>query len=74
MSTPKFQQIIFPKMVKSYAINAVLEKGKKKGSSQKPLEEVKGFLEGIKECEEKKYASLRKKTDMSICIVYFYKK
>ena len=39
-------------------MNAVLEKGKKKGSSQKPAEEAKGFLEGIKECEEKKYASL----------------
>ncbi len=49
--------IIFPKLVKSYAMDAVLEKGKKKGSSEKPAEEAKGFLEGIKECEEKKYPS-----------------
>jgi hypothetical protein len=50
-------QIIFPKLVKSYAMDAVLEKGKKKESSQKPVEEAKSFLEGIKECEEKKYPS-----------------
>ena len=49
--------IIFPKLVKSYAMDAVLEKGEKKGSSEKPTEEAKRFLEGIKECEEKKYPS-----------------
>jgi len=49
--------IIFPKLVKSYALDAILEKEKKKESSQKPLEETKRFLEGIKECEEKKYPS-----------------
>jgi hypothetical protein len=38
-------------------MDAVLEKGKKKESSQKPVEEAKSFLEGIKECEEKKYPS-----------------
>jgi hypothetical protein len=50
-------QIIFSKLVKSYALDAVLEKGKKKESSQKPLEEAKGFLEEIKDSEEKKYPS-----------------
>ena len=50
-------EVIFPKLVKSYAMDAVLEKGKKKGSGQKPLEEARDFLEGIKECEEKKYPS-----------------
>ena len=34
-----------------------MEKRKKAGSSQKPLEEARDFLEGIKECEEKKYPS-----------------
>jgi hypothetical protein len=34
-------KIIFPKLVKSYAMDAILEKRKKKGSSQKPVEEAK---------------------------------
>jgi len=50
-------QMIFPKLVKSYALDAILEKEKKKESSQKPLEEAKSFLEAIKDCEEKKYPS-----------------
>ena len=50
-------QIIFPKLVKSYALDALLEKEKKKESSQQPLEEAKRFLQEIKECEEKKYPS-----------------
>jgi hypothetical protein len=50
-------KIIFPKLVKSYAMDAVLEKGKKKGSSQKPVEEAKSFLQEIKDSEEKKYPS-----------------
>ena len=50
-------QIIFPKLVKSYAMDAVLEKGGKKGSSEKPTEEAKRFLQEIKDCKEKKYAS-----------------
>jgi hypothetical protein len=50
-------QIIFPKLVKSYALDALLEKEKKKGSSQMPLEEAKHFLEEIKDTEEKKYPS-----------------
>ena len=50
-------QIIFPKLVKSYALDALLEKRKKAESSQQPLEEAKRFLQEIKECEEKKYPS-----------------
>ena len=50
-------RIIFSKLVKSYAMDAILEKGEKKGSSEKPVEEAKRFLEGIKDCTEKKYPS-----------------
>ena len=50
-------QMLFPKLVKSYTLDAILEKEKKKESSQKPLEEAKSFLEAIKDCEEKKYPS-----------------
>jgi hypothetical protein len=50
-------QIIFSKLVKSYALDAILEKRKKKESSQKPVEEAKGFLEEIKDSEEKSYPS-----------------
>lgn len=49
--------IIFPKLVKSYAMDAVLEKEKKKESSEMPLEEAKTFLQEIKDCTEKKYPS-----------------
>lgn len=49
--------IIFSKLVKSYAMDAILEKGEKKGSSEKPVEEAKRFLEEIKDCTEKKYPS-----------------
>ena len=51
-------KIIFPKLVKSYAMDVILEKGKKKGSSKKPLEEAKRFLQEIKDCQEKKYPSV----------------
>jgi len=51
-------QVIFPKLVKSYALDAVLEKRKKKDNSQKPVEEAKSFLEEIKDSEEKKYPSI----------------
>jgi hypothetical protein len=47
-------EVIFPKLVKSYAMDAVLEKRKKKGSRKKPMEEAKRFLQEIK---EKKYPS-----------------
>ena len=50
-------EVIFPKLVKSYAMDAVLEKGKKKGSSKRPGEEAKRFLQEIKDCTEKKYPS-----------------
>jgi len=50
-------QIIFPKLVKSYALDALLEKRKKEGCSQRPVEEAKSFLEEIKDSEEKKYPS-----------------
>ena len=49
--------IIFPKLVKSYAMDAVLEKGEKKGSSEMPTEEEKKFLHEIKDCTEKMYPS-----------------
>ena len=38
-------------------MDAVLEKGGKKGSSEKPMEEAKRFLQEIKDCTEKKYPS-----------------
>ena len=50
-------KIIFPKLVKSYAMDAILEKRKKKGSSKEPTEEAKRFLQEIKDCKEKKYPS-----------------
>ena len=50
-------RVIFPKLVKSYALDAVLERGKKKGSSKKPREEARRFLQEIKDCKEKKYPS-----------------
>ena len=50
-------EVIFPKLVKSYAMDAVLEKEKKKESSEIPTEEAKRFLQEIKDCQEKKYAS-----------------
>jgi hypothetical protein len=53
-------EVIFPKLVKSYALDALLEKGKKKGSSKKPLEEAKRFLQEIKDCKKKKYPSTGK--------------
>ncbi len=50
-------EVIFPKLVKSYAIDAILEKKGKKGSNKKPIEEAKEFLQEIKDCKEKKYSS-----------------
>ncbi|GAH38024.1 unnamed protein product [marine sediment metagenome] len=38
-------------------MDALLEKGKEKGSSKKPMEEAKRFLQEIKDCKEKKYPS-----------------
>jgi hypothetical protein len=49
-------EVIFPKLLKSYAMDVVLEK-KKKGSNPMPLEEAKKFLQKIKDSEEKKYPS-----------------
>ena len=50
-------EVIFPKLVKSYAMDAVLEKNKKK--EDVVWRETAGkFMEEIKECQEKKYASL----------------
>ena len=46
-------KVIFLKLVKSYTIDAELEKAKKKGSSKKPREEAKRFLQEIKDCKEK---------------------
>jgi len=51
-------EVIFPKLVKSYALDALLEKGKKKGSSKKPMKEAKRFLREIKDCKEEKYPSI----------------
>ena len=50
-------EVIFPKLIKSYAMDAVLEKGKKKRNSEVPLEETKRFLQEIKDCKEKRYSS-----------------
>ena len=49
-------EVIFPKLIKSYAMDAVLEK-EKKGSSKMPMEEVKRFLQEIKDGKENKYPS-----------------
>ena len=49
-------EVIFPKLLKSYAMDAVLEK-KKKGSSPMPMEEAKKFLQEMKDCKEDKYPS-----------------
>ena len=50
-------EVIFPKLVKSYAMDALLEKNKKK--EDVAWRETAGkFMEEIKECQEKKYASL----------------
>jgi len=51
-------KVIFPKLVKSYTMDAALERKGKKGSSKKPLEEAKKFLQEIKDCQEKKYPSV----------------
>jgi len=50
-------EVIFPKLVKSYAMDALLEKNNKK--EDVAWRETAGkFMEEIKECQEKKYASL----------------
>jgi len=48
--------VIFPKLLKSYAMDAVLEK-EKKGSSAMPVEEAKKFLQEMKDCKETQYPS-----------------
>ncbi|MBA7538781.1 hypothetical protein ES705_31058 [subsurface metagenome] len=50
-------KVIFSKLVKSYALDALLEKRKEKISSKKPIEEAKRFLQEIKDCKENKYPS-----------------
>ena len=50
-------EVIFPKLVKSYAMDALLEK--KNNKEDVAWRETAGkFMEEIKECQEKKYASL----------------
>ncbi len=50
-------EVIFTKLVNSYAMDAILEKNKKK--EDVAWRETAGkFMEEIKECQEKKYASL----------------
>jgi hypothetical protein len=50
-------EVIFPKLIKSYAMDALLEKNKKK--EDVAWRETAGkFMAEIKECQEKKYASL----------------
>jgi len=51
-------RIIFPKLIKSYAIDALLEEKKKKKISLKLEEEAKHFLQAAKDCQEKKYTSV----------------
>jgi len=52
-------EIIFSKLVKSYAMDAMLEKeGKKEKKDEKCIEEAKRFIEEIKDCREKIYPSV----------------
>jgi len=50
-------QMIFPKLVKSYAMDALLEEKKKVVTCLKPEEEARRFLQEIKDCQEEKYPS-----------------
>lgn len=50
-------EIIFPKLVKSYAMDALIKNQKKITISRNPKEEARRFLEGIKDCREDKYPS-----------------
>jgi len=49
---------LFPKLVKSYAIDALLEEKEKDKISLNPEEEAKQFLLEAKDCQEKKYSSV----------------
>ena len=49
--------LIFPKLVKSYAIDALLKEEKKVVTCRNPIEEARHFLEGMQDCKEGKYPS-----------------
>ena len=51
-------QTLFPKLIKSYAMEALLKDKKKITICRKPEEEAKSFLAEIKDCQEEKYSSL----------------
>lgn len=50
-------QVLFPKLIKSYAMDALIKDQKKIILSRNPEEEARLFLEGIKDCREEKYPS-----------------
>lgn len=49
--------MIFPKLIKSYAMDALIKDQKKITISRNPEEEARSFLEGVKDCQEEKYPS-----------------
>lgn len=50
-------QDLFPKLLKSYAMDALIKDQKKVTLSRDPIKEARRFLEEIKDCQEKKYPS-----------------
>ena len=56
LSLSSAYEIIHPKLVKSYAMDAVLQK-KKKGDGPS-IDKAKAFIEGATECEGKRYKSV----------------
>ncbi len=50
-------KILFPKLVKSYAIEALMEEKKKVTTCRYPKEEARKFLEEIQDCKEEIYPS-----------------
>jgi len=49
--------MVFPKLVKSYAMDALIKEQDKIILSQNPIEEARRFLEEIKNCRQEKYPS-----------------
>ena len=49
--------LIFPKLVKSYAMDALLKEEKRVVTCRNPKEEARRFLEGIQYCKKEKYPS-----------------
>jgi hypothetical protein len=61
LSREKAFETLFPKLVKSYAMEAILEKKEDAASPEK--KKAEGFLKEAGECEEKKYESVGKGMD-----------